>query len=112
MATYSKIKPFNPASDNWTIYEDKLELYLAANSDADSEADDMKKGAILLAVCDDQAFKLRCKLDADDVTYDSLIALLRDHYSSKESTILYRFRCFNSRSRKQEETVAEYIAAP
>jgi len=50
------------------------------------------------------------KLDADGVTYDSLVRLLNTHYSKKQSTIVHRFN-FNTRSRQPSESIADYIAA-
>ena len=101
MATFGKIKPFNPAVDEWPIYKEKLEFYFHANGIADNS----KKRSILLTQCGDSTFKLlqslvpNGKLDADDVTYKSLIDLLKDHYGPKESVIIHRFN-FNTRSRK------------
>ena len=109
MATFGKIKPFNPAVDEWPIYKEKLEFYFHANGIADNS----KKRSILLTQCGDSTFKLlrslvpNGKLDADDVTYKSLIDMLKDHYGPKESVIIHRFN-FNT---KPEESITAYIAA-
>ena len=98
MATYGKIKPFNPAVDDWTIYQEKLKFYFSANGITDAK----KKRSILLTVCGDSTFKLLRslvpdgKLDAEAITYDSLVDLLKSHYTKKQSTIVHRFH-FNSR---------------
>ena len=112
MATYGKIQPFNPASDEWTLYVEKLQFYFVANGIVNA----VKKRSILLTVCADSTFKLLRslvpdgKLDADDVTYDSLVALLKDHYGPKHSTIVHRFH-FNTRSRQPSESITVYVAA-
>ncbi len=108
MAGYGKIKPFNPSTDDWNIYQEKL---FEANNIAAA-----KKRAILLTVCGDSTFKLLCslvpdgKLDAEGVTYDSLVELLKGHYGQTQSSIVYRFH-FNSCSRKDGESIADYVAA-
>ena len=76
----------------------------------------MKKQSILLTVCGDQTFKLLRslvldgKLDADCVTYDTLVALLKSHIGKKQSVVVHWFN-FNTRVRKPAESIADYIAA-
>jgi len=112
MATYGKIKAFNPRTDDWEVYQERLQFYMVANGIEDAT----KKRSILLTVCGDSTFKLlrslvpEGKLDADGVTYDSLVRLLNTHYSKKQSTIVHRFN-FNTRSRQPSESIADYIAA-
>ncbi len=50
------------------------------------------------------------KFDAEGVTYASLVELIQSHYTKKQSIIVHRFN-FNCRSRKIDESIAEYIAA-
>ena len=112
MSAYGKVRPFNPKVDDWEVYEEKLRFYLAANDITDAK----KQRSILLTVCGDPTFKLlrslipEGKLDADDVTYDSLVALLKSRCKKKQSTVLNRFY-FNTRARQPSESIAEYIAA-
>ena len=112
MATYGKIKPYNPKSDEWDVYEEKLHFYMDANGITDAK----KKRSILLTVCGDSTFKLLRslvpggKMDAEDVTFDSLLKLLKSHYAKKQSVVVHRFY-FNTRSRKPAETIADYVAA-
>lgn len=112
MATYGKIKPYNPKSDDWDVYEEKLHFYMDANGIPDAK----KKCSILVTVCGDSTFKLLRslvpggKLDAEDVTFDSVMKLLKSHYAQKQSVVVHRFY-FNTRSRKSSETIADYVAA-
>ena len=46
----------------------------------------------------------------DSTSYDNLIKLLTDHYNPQPSVIVQRFH-FNTRVRKQGESIAEYVAA-
>ena len=86
--------------------------YMIANNITDSA----KKRSILLTVCGDQTFKLLQslvpdgKLDADDLTYDSLVGLLKSHYKKKQTVVVHRFN-FNTHARKPSESIADYIAA-
>ena len=99
--------------DEWPIYKEKLEFYFHANGIADNS----KKRSFDLTYTvwrfDHKLLRSvvpNGKLDADDVTYKSLIDLLKDHYGPKESVIIHRFN-FNTRSRKPEESITAYIAA-
>ena len=97
MTTYGKIKAFNPRTDDWEVYQERLQFYM-------------------LTVCGDSTFKLlrslvpEGKLDADAVTYDSLVKLLNTHYSKKQSTIVHHFN-FHTHSRQPSESIADYIVA-
>ena len=112
MATYGKVKVFNPKADDWEVYEEQLRFYMVANNITDST----KKRSILLTVCGDQTFKLLRslvpdgKLDADDISFDSLVGLLKSHYKKKQSVVVHWFN-FNTRARKPSESIADYIAA-
>ena len=112
MATYGKVKPFNPKANDWEVYEEQLRFYMVANNITDPA----KKRSILLTVCGDHTFKLLRslvpdgKLDADDITYDSLVGLLKSHYKKKQSVVVHRFN-FNTLARKPSESIADYIAA-
>ena len=54
MATHSSMKAFNPQADDLTIYAERLQHYLVANSVEDTG----KKHAILLTVCGASTYKL------------------------------------------------------
>ena len=90
VATYGKVKPFKP-KDDWEVYEEQLHFYMVANNITNTA----KKWSILLTACGDQTFKLlrslvpNGKLDADDVTFDSLVGLLKSHYK-KQSVVMHQ----------------------
>ena len=44
-----------------------------------------------------------------DRTFKELVAVLTEHYSPQLSEVMQRF-LFNSRSRKEEESMAAYVA--
>ena len=89
-ATYGKVKAFNPAVDDWAIYEEKLQFYFSANGITKT----IRKRSILLTVCGDSTYKLlkslvpNGKLDAEGVTYTSLVKLLQAHYTPRRRMLL------------------------
>ena len=44
-----------------------------------------------------------------DSTYEELVKLLKDHFQSKTSEIMQRWK-FNTRNRKPDESVSDYMA--
>ena len=112
MAMYGKVKAFNPKTNDWEVYEEQLRFYMVANGINDAT----KKRSILLTVCGEQTFELLRslvpggKLDAEDVTYDSLVGLLQSHYKKKQSVVMHRFN-FNTHARKSAKSIADYVAA-
>ncbi len=50
-----------------------------------------------------------CPEKPGDKTYNELVSVLKSHYNPKPSEIVQRFK-FNSRTRKDGETVADYVA--
>ena len=110
MATHGIVQPFQPLTDDWATYEERLRHYFVAN-DVDVDA---KKRAILLTVCGSPTYKLlRSLVDAgelDTKSYTDLAALLKEHYNPKPSPIVQRFH-FNTRTRLQGESIASFVAA-
>lgn len=110
MATHGSIKPFVPATDDWEIYEERLQHYFIANDVEDAG----KKRSILLTVCGAPTYKLLRSLvqngDVGSVAYGDLVKLLKEHYNPKPSAILQRWH-FNTRVRAAGESIASYVAA-
>ena len=108
MATYGKVKAFNPKADDWEVYEEQLRFYMVANNITDTA----KKRSILLTFCGDQTFKLLRtlvpdgKLDADDITFDSVILAPQEDAVRRRASFN-----FNTRARKPSESIADYIPA-
>jgi len=74
---------------------------------------DEKKRAVLLTLIGPATYKLLSNLIAPqkpgEVEYSSLVKTLADHFSPTPSEIVQRFK-FNSRSRRQGESVATFVA--
>ena len=107
---HGTIGEFNSTQEDWASYTERLQQYFAANNVAED-----KQKAILLSACGIATYRLIKNLmapvnPADKVvTFAQLVKLVRDHHNPKPSVIVERFR-FNTRSRQQGESVANFIA--
>ena len=108
MATHGKFGPFNPKSEPWACYSERLHYYFTSNEIADP-----KKHAILLTVIGPQAFQLLRNLvqpkKLEDFSYDQLIEILTKHYDPAPSQIMQRYK-FHTRERGPSESIANYVA--
>ena len=109
MAVHGKISYFNSNQESWSSYTERLGYYFTAND----VQDDDKKKAILLTVCGPATFELLKSLlqpsTTNDKTYSEIIKVLSDHFSPAPSVIMQRYK-FNTRTRKDSESVATYVA--
>lgn len=101
--------PFDSQTQTWEEYCEVLHHFFEAN-----EIDDAgRQKAILLSSVGSQTYSLMRNLVSPakpgDKSFDELVKLLKDHFNPKPSEIVQRFK-FNSRNRKQGETVMEYVA--
>ena len=110
MATHGTVSKFQPNKEDWSTYVEQLTFYFAANG----VTEDKQQSSILLANCGTATFKLiKSLLEAGKIQttpFKDLVALVQNHYEPKPSVIVQRYK-FNTRSRKQGESVAAYIAA-
>ena len=108
MATHGKFGPFNPKSEPWACYSERLRYYFTSNEIADP-----KKHAILLTVIGPQTFQLLRNLvqpkKLEDFSYDQLIEILTKHYDPAPSQIMQRYK-FHTRERGPSESIANYVA--
>ena len=110
MATrHGTISEFDNSDEDWTSYTERLEQYYAAN-DIDSAE---KQRAILLSCCGPQTYQLVKNLLAPEKplnkTYAEIVQLVGTHLNPKPSIIVQRY-IFHSRSRRDSEPVATYVA--
>ena len=109
MTTHGNIEEFNRAKEDWVSYCERMQQYFMAN---DIATDDKKK-AILLSTCGAETYQLIWSLVAlqkpTEKYLSDIVQLVRDHHTPPPSAIVQRFR-FHSRTQKEEETVAEFIA--
>ena len=109
MATHSRLREFNPAAEDWISYAERLEFYFAANDVKDAD----KQRAVLFSVVGAATYKLIKNLLAPskpkEAAFSDIVKLLTEHYQPKPSRVVQRY-LFNSRMRKQGESVATYVA--
>ncbi|XP_057298423.1 uncharacterized protein K02A2.6-like [Hydractinia symbiolongicarpus] len=108
MATYGKIGEFDPATELWNNYIERVNQFYIANDIADAT----KKRAILLSSCGAKAYQLLRGLSNNDPaskSYDQLVQLMKDHLYPTPNSIAERFR-FNTRDRQPSETISQYLA--
>ncbi len=107
-----QIEEFDPAAEEWTQYVARLEQFFEAN-EITGEANAVKRKATFLSVVGRNAYNLLRSLLAPtkptDKTFQELVKTLSTHYSPASTEVMQRFR-FNSRARKDGETIADYVA--
>ena len=108
-SNHGHIGEFNSQLEDWHSYTEYLQNYFIAN-DIESEA---KQCVILLSMCGPHTYKLIRSLlspqEPKDVSFANIVKQMTDHYQPKPFIIMQHFK-FHSRSHKQEESVAKYIA--
>ena len=103
------VSEFREKEDTWSNYIARLNQFFVAN---DITSEDKKK-AILLSSVGAKMYKLMCSLaqpkQPHEYSYSEIDSLVRGHQSPKPSIIVSRFK-FNSRVRKSDESVRQYVA--
>ena len=109
MSPVGKMGEFCEENEDWSQYVERVEFFFTANGIEGEE----RKRAVLLTVMGPAAFGLLKRLveprKVARESFDSLVAIMRDHLESEPSDIVQRFR-FNSRDRKPCESVALFNA--
>ena len=100
---------FDAAQETWTQYSERVAYFFQANGITDQS----KKKVTLLAMIGPSAYKLLRSLVAptkpDEKSYNELVAVMVKHHNPAPSEIVQRYQ-FNSRSRKEGESVATYLS--
>lgn len=106
------IGAFDLSEEEWPQYVERLEQFLEAN-DVTGDEKAAKRRATFLSVIGRSAYNLLRSLLAPgkptEKTFEELIAVLAAHYSPPPTEVMQWFR-FNSRARKEGESVADYVA--
>ena len=102
-------EPFDERTEDWTLYTQRFEHFLLANSVNEDE----KKRHLLLAMIGGRTFKLLANLVAPkkpgEVEYAAIHKVLQDHFKPKPIKIAERYR-FYKRNQQPSETVTTYLA--
>ena len=101
-------EPFDPASDDWSLYVERFEHFILANGIKDEQ-----KLHMLLALVGAQTYQLLTNLVAPkkpgEHTYAQVKEKLTAHLKPKPIKIAESFR-FYKRQQQPSETMADYIA--
>ena len=99
---------YNPDTDDWSAYIERLDLFFLAN-----EIKDDKKVAVLLTVLGTKAYSLLRTIIAPskpaEKTYKQLVDTMKSYVEPKPIVITKRFR-FHHRDQKEGETLVQYLA--
>ena len=110
VVSFGKLEELDTAnSDDWVQYIEHMEHYFLANEIIDAS----KQHSILISSLRQEAYKILRNIVAPnkpiDVSFKNLASAMTSHFCPPPSEIVQRF-WFNSRVRKEGETVAAYIA--
>nr|XP_023024008.1 uncharacterized protein LOC111512140 [Leptinotarsa decemlineata] len=90
------LREFDPSVADWSIFKRRIENYFVANN----INDDKRKGAILLNVLSEDAYKLihnSCMpAEPDTKKYSELIPLLEEHFKPSLSVFAARYKFYHS----------------
>ena len=109
MPLYGRLEPFEGDGSAWPIYEEQVHVFFRAN-----DTPEEKQRDIFLASCGTQVFSLLLDLlkpaTPHTKTLSELLTTLRSHFSTASATLMERFR-FNNRSRREGESLGQFVAA-
>ena len=109
MATHDTVGPFEPRSETWTVYAERLEQYFIINDVASAD----KKRSILLSVAGQTTNQLIHNLLAPATpttkSFDELVKLVTDHHHLEPSVTIQWYE-FNKRVHKEGESFANFVA--
>ena len=107
-----KIEHFDPQSEEWTRYVERVQQFFEAN-ELTGEDKAVKRRATFLTLIGPTTYQRLTDLVApakpNTKTFEQLVEVLTKYYSPKPVEIMQRHR-FYSRSRRTGETVAEFVA--
>ena len=111
-ALLGKIEPFDPETEEWPEYVERLGQYFEAN-DLTGEEKAVKRRATLISLMSPATYKVARSLlspaKPSEKTFDEIVAVLAKHHNPTPSEVMQRFS-FNSHSRQAGESVATYVA--
>ena len=98
---------FNPESETWVQYSERVAFFFQANEVAEG-----RRKAMLLSLMGPTAYKLLRSLSApskpDDKSYADLVAAMEKHHDPVPSEIVQRYK-FNSRVKKPAKAILYVI---
>ena len=112
MAGLGKREYFDPQTEDWTRYVERVNKFFEAN-DLTGEDKAVKRRATLLTLIGPTTYQRLTDFDApakpNEKTFEHLVEVLTKHHNPKTGEIMQRYR-FYTRSRQTGETVAKFVA--
>ncbi|XP_045469073.1 uncharacterized protein K02A2.6-like [Harmonia axyridis] len=109
ISSIGHLREFDPAISEWSIFKRRIDNYFVANSITDEK----RKGAILLNVLNEEAYKLvfnMCLPEEPEIkTYKVLSELLTNHFKPSESVFAARYKYYTAK-KVSTETAKEWAA--
>ncbi|XP_044760766.1 uncharacterized protein LOC123318216 [Coccinella septempunctata] len=103
------LREFNPAISEWSIFKRRIDNYFVANTITDEK----RKGAILLNVLSEEAYKLVFNMclpeEPETKTHKVLSDLLTNHFKPSESVFAARYKFYTAK-KGSTETAKEWAA--
>ena len=102
------LEPFDPETDNWPAYIERLEQFFSVNNIVDE-----KKVATLVTVIGKKAYNLLRSLLAPEKpstkSYDRLVQAIQSYLDPQPLAIAQCFK-FHQRNQKSDETISQFVA--
>ena len=109
MAHSHSFPAFQPSSEDWTSYTERLEEHFIAHGITNAD----KRKAVLLSSCGSETYQLMKSLSAPEKpsakSFADLVKLVKDYLQPAPSAIVQRYT-FHSRVQKPDEKVTEFVA--
>ena len=109
ICTFGQLNEFRHGSERLSVYLERFDLYVAANS-----VPEAKKVPLLLTVIGGTVYSLLHDLFAPESpaskTFDAIVEKLRAHFEPKPVNILTHRYTFYRRNQGSNESIAEYVA--
>jgi hypothetical protein len=106
-ATFGSVGEYNQSEEEWRHYVERVECFLSANEITDAN----RKRSVFLAMVGAKTYGLLRGLSNNvpmSKTFTELCNLMERHANPMPNEIAERY-VFNSRSRKENETISDYI---
>ncbi|KAG8124917.1 hypothetical protein E2320_020165 [Naja naja] len=111
MAALNTFTPFDVSSETWESYIERFDCFLEANDLVDLTGS--RRRALFLNFCGKQMFDTARALSAPQplnaVTWEALMAKLKNHYAPTPSRIARR-HAFRRREQAEGESVSQFMA--
>ena len=108
-----RFEEYDQASEEWVIYQERLEQFLAANAYGIPENDERRRRAILLNSCGKATYHVIRNLVSphrpSETAYSVICERVKHHFNPKPTVTVQRYK-FNTRTQEQGEDIATFVS--